>query len=110
MRDETIALTVFVLIGMIEPHSAAGAAFGCVFYLSLPKEDGESRFLLPLFSLGIGYAVGLAVGYPHAMWAATVAAALSSTVFTALHATIKSGGNLPEWLQYLINTVLRVKK
>lgn len=108
--DDSIALTLFAVIGMLEPHSAAGAAFGCVFYLSLPRGKDESRFLLPVFSLGIGYAVGLAVGHPHAMWSATVAAALASTVLNALHATIKEGGDLPEWLKSVVHSILRIKK
>ena len=110
MREETLILTLFAFIGLVDPHAAMGAAFGCMFYLSVPKEENESRFLLPIVSLGIGYSAGVAIGEPHTMWSSLVFAALGSTVLTVLHAMIVSGGSLPEWLQYLINTILRVKK
>ena len=41
MREETLILTLFAFIGLVDPHAAMGAAFGCMFYLSVPKEEND---------------------------------------------------------------------
>lgn len=51
--------TMFGLLAVIHPHAAAGAAFGCFFFLASPASTNRrQRLLLAVFSFGIGYAAG----------------------------------------------------
>lgn len=110
MKQDTLALSIFTIIGLMNPAAAIGSSFGCMFYLSIPKTDGESRLLLPIVSWGIGYATGVAVGDPHTMWSSIVAAALGSTALTVLHSVILHDNDMPKWIKYLIDSVLRLRK
>lgn len=91
------------------PWAATGAAFGCLFFLAYPgATTGKQRWLLGLFSLGIGYACGVffyGEGPPYsnkAMFVAGSFAAIAAVFFTAWSVVISSNGNLPPWIVSLI--------
>jgi hypothetical protein len=101
------------VLALLNPHAAAGAAFGCCFFLAYPSASrGLQRLLYGAFSWGIGYAAGVffyGEGPPYSqksMLVAAVAAALAVLVFIAWSAIIHRDGNLPPWMQSLLDIVL----
>ena len=116
MREDGLLFTLVVIASLLDPHAAAGAAFGCCFHLSIPKRSNEGRFLLPMVSLGFGYSVGISFGGDNTMIAAIVAAALGSgalsvgkSMIIALRSAILDGEDAPLWLKYIVDSVLRTK-
>lgn len=104
---------VLAVLALLNPHAAAGAAFGCCFFLAYPSASrGLQRLLYGAFSWGIGYAAGVffyGEGPPYSqksMLVAAVAAALAVLVFIAWSAIIHRDGNLPPWMQSLLDIVL----
>lgn len=105
------------LLAALNPHAAAGAAFGCCFYLAMPQAShGASRLLYAAFSWGIGYAAGVFFYgdgppfSPKAMLVAAVVAAVAVLVFISWSSIIKREGNLPPWVQSLLDIVSPFKK
>lgn len=105
------------LLAALNPHAAAGAAFGCCFYLAAPSAtQGFSRFLYALFSWGIGYAAGIffyGEGPPYSPKAMLVAATMSAIavlVFVSWSGIIHREGNLPPWVESLLDTVFPFRK
>ncbi|MNR14252.1 hypothetical protein D3C85_1307190 [compost metagenome] len=102
---------LFVLAAM-HPHAAAGAAFGCCFFLAYPSASrGLRRLLYGVFSWGIGYATGVFFyggGPPYsqkAMLVSAAAAALAVLIFIAWGGIIRRDGNLPPWAQSILDIV-----
>lgn len=102
---------LFILAAM-HPHAAAGAAFGCCFFLAYPSASrGLQRLLYGLFSWGIGYAAGVfcyGEGPPYSQKAMLVAAAVSALavlIFIAWGGIIRRDGNLPPWIQSMLDVV-----
>ena len=57
---QALAGFVVVVLAAMNPYAAAGAAFGCCFYLAFPSASrGLQRLLYGVFSWGIGYAAGV---------------------------------------------------
>lgn len=101
-----------VLMAAMNPYAAAGAAFGCCFYLAFPSASrGLQRLLYCVFSWGIGYAAGVfcyGEGPPYSqksMLVAAVVAAVAVLVFVAWGSIIRRDGNLPPWVQSLLDLV-----
>lgn len=104
---------VVLLLAAMNPFAAAGAAFGCCFYLAFPSASrGVQRLLYSVFSWGIGYAAGVffyGEGPPFnqkSMLIAAVVSAIAVLVFVAWGSIIKRDGNLPPWLQTLLDLAL----
>ena len=100
---------MYAMFASTHPWAATGAAFGCCFFLAYPgATTARQRWLLGLFSLGIGYACGVffyGEGPPYspkAMLVAATIAALAAVLFTAWSAIIASNGTLPPWLVSII--------
>lgn len=100
---------LYALFASTHPWAATGAAFGCCFFLAYPgATTTKQRWLLGLFSLGVGYACGVffyGEGPPYspkAMLVAATIAALAAVLFTAWAAIISTNGNLPPWIVSLI--------
>lgn len=115
MADHTwqwlAGLAVMVLAAM-NPYAAAGAAFGCCFYLAFPSASrGLQRLLYSVFSWGIGYAAGVFFygdGPPYSqkgMLVSAIVAAVAVLVFVAWGSIIRRDGNLPPWVQSLLDVV-----
>jgi len=107
-----IAGLMVLVLAAINPHAAAGAAFGCCFYLAYPSASrGLRRLLYGVFSWGVGYAAGVffyGEGPPYSqksMLVAAVVAALAVLMFIAWSSIIRRDGNLPPWVQSILDIV-----
>jgi hypothetical protein len=96
----------------VHPWAAAGAAFGCCFFLASPAWTTTSqRWLLGVFSWGIGYSAGVywfGEGPPwstKAMLISVTLSALAAVLFTAWFGIIASNGTLPPWLTSLFELI-----
>lgn len=111
MKDDMTAFSFFLLLSMVDPQAAIGAAFGSAFFLSTRSScSAKSGIMLTIVSLGSGYSLGVAAGGDHRMWVALAGAALGSTLLGALHHVIKNGGDAPEWFKYTLDSILRLRK
>lgn len=110
MEEKTLALNLFLILSMVNPSALVGSSLGAMFFLTLPKTEGESRVLLPIFSLGVGYIAAVEIGGDYPMMTGVTASSLGSTLFSVLHAMLISGGSLPPWLQDIISSILRLRK
>lgn len=110
VKEEVLVLNLFVFISMIDPSALVGSSLGAMFFLSLPKVEGESRILLPIFSLGVGYVAAIEIGGSYPMLTGVTVSSLGSTLFSVLHAMLISGGSLPPWLQDIVSSILRLRK
>jgi hypothetical protein len=106
-----------LMAAAIHPWAAAGAAFGCCFFLAAPSAtSGWKRLKLGLFSFGIGYAGGVFCyggGPPWSEKAMLVAAALSAlgaVLFTAFYYVIDKSGPLPAWLESILDRIPMLKR
>lgn len=106
---------VAALLGLlvaIHPHAAAGAAFGCCFFLASPfSTKRNQRVLLVVFSFGIGYAAGVFAyggGPPYsekAMLVSGSVSALGAVIGMGLYRMADAGGPLPQWLKDILGFV-----
>lgn len=110
-QQVVLGFMVMMLTAM-NPFAAAGAAFGCCFYLAFPSASrGLQRLLYCVFSWGIGYAAGVFLyseGPPYSqksMLVSAVVAAVAVLVFIACGGIIRRDGNLPPWLQQILDVV-----
>lgn len=109
MGDRILEAALAIALGMltgIHPHAAAGAAFGCFFFLASPASTGRrQRIFLGVFSFGIGYAAGVFAyggGPPFnekAMFVAGSVSALAAVVWMGLYRMAAADGPLPQWLK-----------
>lgn len=111
------AVYVWAVLEQLHPGSAAGASFGCVFFILLPDPVVSSWFLklirkigLTVVSWGFGYAVGIAFSNGSSMLAAILGSAVASGVLGAVNLMVKNNGDLPQWMSSLINAILRLKR
>ena len=109
---EAIAAILLGLMAGTQPHAAAGAAFGCFFFLASPASTNRrQRLLLAVFSFGIGYAAGVFAyggGPPYsekAMFVAGSVSALAAVIWTGLHRMAANDGPLPQWLKEAIGFI-----
>lgn len=109
---QALAGFVVVVLAAMNPYAAAGAAFGCCFYQAFPSASrGLQRLLYGVFSWGIGYAAGVFFygdGPPYSqksMLVAAIVAAVAVLVFVAWGSIIRLHGNLPPWVQSLLDVV-----
>lgn len=105
-------LWVCALLAGINGFAAAGAAIGCCFFLAAPKATSlRERFLLSVFSLGMGYGGGVYFyggGPPFdekALFVAGAVSALIAVVFTALGYMVEKDGPVPEWIKTIIGLI-----
>lgn len=112
-HQQLLAGALLALLAAMNPYVAAGAAFGCCFYLAFPSASrGVQRLLYGMFSWGIGYAAGVFFygdGPPYSqkgMLVAAVVAAIAVLVFIAWGNIIRRNGNLPPWVRSLVDMVL----
>lgn len=105
------------LLAATHPYAAIGAAFGCVFFLTVPiAAHGWKRIKLCVSSWGIGYAAGVffyGEGPPwdeKAMMVATFMSALGAVMFTAFYYVIDKSGPLPPWLESILDRVPMFKR
>lgn len=120
MFDQFLTWLAAALLAMgaaMHPWAAAGAAFGCCFYLGAPSATkGRQRVYLLFFSLGFGYSWGtfLYGGGPpwseKAMAVSAVASALGAVLMTAFYFIIDKKGSLPDWLESLLDRVPMLKR
>lgn len=103
---------MFGLLAVIHPHAAAGAAFGCFFFLASPSSTGRiQRIWLGVFSFGIGYAAGVFAygeGPPFsnkAMLVSGTVSALAAVIWTGLHRMAEGDKPLPQWLKDLLHMI-----
>lgn len=101
LGEAIVAGLLMLMLGM-HPHAAAGAAFGCFFFLASPASTNRrQRLLLAVFSFGIGYAAGVFVyggGPPYSEKAMVVAASVSALAAGSCRISIRnlSAGSLSE--------------
>jgi hypothetical protein len=103
---EWVVAGLGALMAFTHPHAAAGAAFGCCFFLAMPHTTNRrERMLLGIFSFGIGYAAGVFAyggGPPFsekAMFVAGSISALAVVIWTGLQRMAAGDGPLPQWLK-----------
>lgn len=118
--NSVAAWTTYGVLGWIlstlEPLPALGALFGCFFFLATPSPNlnWQQKTMLMLFSLGLGYSVGIGVssigGYERfAMLCAAAVSALGAGSFTSLH-NYQNGGPIPVWLGALLDRLPFIKR
>lgn len=107
-----IGAALLLVLTAINPHAATGAAFGCCFFLAYPSASrGGQRLLYAAFSWGLGYAAGVffyGEGPPYSQRAMLVSAAVSALavlIFIAWGSIIRRQGNLPPWVQTILDIV-----
>lgn len=107
-----IGAALLLVLTAINPHAATGAAFGCCFFLAYPSASrGGQRLLYAAFSWGLGYAAGVffyGEGPPYNQRAMLVSAAVSALavlIFIAWGSIIRRQGNLPPWVQTILDIV-----
>lgn len=114
------AYALFIALGAIgaslEQGPAMGAVFGSFFFLATPSpaHSGRQKFLLLLFSMGLGYSVGYGVkrvgGFEgFSMFCALAVAALGSGMFASWH-NYQNGGPVPAWVTLLLDRIPFIKK
>lgn len=110
------ALLVGAVAGDLNPGSAMGASFGCVFFIFLPDATVGGRVFkfirkvsLAAVSWGFGYATGIAIGGAVAMLAALLGGALAAAILGALNLMVLNDSELPHWLTSVLRAILRLK-
>lgn len=103
---------VLLLLAALNPHAAAGAAFGCCFFLAYPSAStAAQRLLYGAFSWGIGYGAGVffyGEGPPYSQKAMLIAATVSAVavlIFVAWGGIIQRNGKLPRWAESILDIV-----
>ena len=93
----------------LEQGPAMGAVFGSFFYLATPSpaHNLKQKILLLLFSVGLGYSVGVGVhvfgDYDRlSMFAALAAAAVGSGMFASWN-RYQNGGPVPGWIALILD-------
>lgn len=94
----------------LHPWAATGAVFGCFFFMTMQPEISKlKKLMLTIVSWGAGYASGVWMygeGPPwsqKAMIVGFIGSALAVVLMTSLHAFIQNGGNIPTWLQTILD-------
>ena len=100
----------------LEQDPAMGAVFGSFFFLATPSPSHnlKQKILLLMFSIGLGYSIGVAVkvfgDYDGlSMFAALAAAAVGSGMFASWH-RYQNGGPVPAWIMLLLDRLPFLKK
>lgn len=93
----------------LEQGPAMGAVFGSFFFLATPSptHNLKQKILLLMFSIGLGYSVGVGVmvfgDYDRlSMFAALAAAAVGSGMFASWH-RYQNGGPVPGWITLILD-------
>lgn len=112
-----LAGLMWMVLAAMNPFAAAGASFGCFFFLAFPSASrGFQRLFYCVFSWGIGYAAGVFFygdGPPYSQKGMLVAgtfAAIAVLIFIAIGGIIKRNGNLPPWAQSLLDIAFPYRK
>lgn len=107
-----IVLGIMAGFAGMHPHAAAGAVFGCFFFLVFPPvTTRKQRALLGLFSFGMGYAFGVFCyggGPPYnekAMFPAGGLSALVVVIWLGLKRMADADGTLPQWIKDTLNFI-----
>lgn len=110
-------VAAWCVLAVMNPHAAVGAAFGCMFFLARPSAvRGYRRFLLALFSLGMGYAAAVFFyggGPPYdsrGMLIGGAVSALVAVVWTAFHRMAEADGPLPQWAKDILALLPNVRR
>lgn len=117
--SEKLVIAAGVVVGglAVHPYAAAGAAFGCCFYLASPATAKSwRRILLVMFSWGIGYSSGayaFDMSEPRSIGAMLVGAsvaALAAVVFSGLYKVAENESPLPPWLSNILDRIPFLKR
>lgn len=107
-----MATIVAAILAALHPWAAAGAAFGCVFYLMMPAAiTGWRRAGLAAVSWGVGYGAGVfwyGGGPPYlekAMLVSAITSSLAVVVLTAAYGMSERGGPLPQWAGDILDRI-----
>ena len=111
--NSTGIYALFIFLGAVgaslEQGPAMGAVFGSFFFLATPSptHNLKQKILLLMFSIGLGYSVGVGVkvfgDYDRlSMFAALAAAAVGSGMFASWH-NYQNGGPVPAWIMLLLD-------
>ena len=113
-----LLLALLIALGAAINHwAAAGAMFGCCFFLATPSTTvGWGRVGLGMFSFGIGYAAGIFLyggGPPFnekAMFVSGGLSAIAAGAWASLGKAIDKSGPLPPWLSDILDRVPFLKR
>lgn len=104
-------------LAALHPWAAAGASFGCIFYLMTPAVlEGWRKAGYTVASWGLGYGVGVAIyggGPPYdesAMIAAGVGSALIVMILTVTLGAGEKGGPLPPIVSDILDRIPLLRK
>ncbi len=118
--NSTGVYALFIFLGAVgaslEQGPAMGAVFGSFFYLATPSpaHSVRQKFLLLLFSIGLGYSVGIAAktlgDYERlSMFCALAASAVGSGMFASWN-RYQNGGPVPGWITLILDLLPFLKK
>lgn len=101
----------------LHPWAAAGASFGCVFYLMMPAVmEGWRKAGYAVFSWGTGYASGVFFyggGPPYleqAMLVSALCSCLAVVILTAIYGAGEKGGPLPPLVSDILDRIPFTRK
>ena len=105
------SLVQFIQAMSLDSHAATGALSGAMVFLMTPYISSKWERLAKTFlSFVIGYAVGIAAGPGHAMWASILASATGVLVLSALMQLLQREEALFETLEKLAEITKRFMK
>ena len=100
------------ILAYTHPWAAVGAAFGCVFFATIPMAArGWKRWALGVASFGLGYGAGVFMyggGPPYsekAMLISALVASLGAMVLTAFVYVVHERGPLPPWAESILDRI-----
>lgn len=93
----------------LDQGPAMGAVFGSFFFLATPSPSHtlKQKILLLMFSVGLGYSIGVGIkvfgDYERlSMFAALAGAAVGSGMFASWH-RYQNGGPVPGWITLILD-------
>lgn len=109
---QSMLAVLTALLAALHPWAAAGASFGCVFYLMAPAVmEGWRKAGYTVASWGLGYAAGIMAyggGPPYeegAMLVSGVSSAVIVMILTAFVGAGEKGGPLPPLLADILDRI-----
>lgn len=116
ISDALLSFALMVMVAL-HPWAAAGASFGCVFYLMMPAVmEGWRKAGYTVASWGMGYAGGVFFyggGPPfleQAMLVSALCACLVVVILTAVYGAGEKGGPLPPLVSDILDRIPFTRK